>query len=148
MNPGNNEPRRGLDGGGRKSNAVVADTTVPHGSDKRQTKGARQCVPPETDETAAVRDYWAAAKRRYKRGDYADYGSPDWCALPIEDPRKLAGIVAFAEMWRKYGNEIADDLNRQLAAPRELVRYATRESCETAWQQLLAKQQRIRKEAA
>lgn len=148
MTQKSNETRHPLDARSRESNTVVADTTVPHGSDKRQTKGARQCAPPETDETAALRDYWAAAKRRYKRGDYTDYGSPDWCALPIEDPRKLAGIVAFAEMWRKYGNEIADDFNRQLAAPRELVHYATRESCETAWQQLLAKQQRIRKEAA
>ncbi|MER5259746.1 hypothetical protein [Streptomyces sp. NPDC002855] len=103
---------------------------------------------PETEDQAVLRDYWAAAKKRYKRGDYADYGSPDWCALPLEHPCKLAGIVAFAEMWRKYGNEIADDLNRQLRAPQELVHYATTESCETAWRQLLAKQERIRKEAA
>ncbi|MEW2253722.1 hypothetical protein [Streptomyces sp. NPDC047869] len=103
---------------------------------------------PETEPAAIIADYWADAKRRYLRGDYVDYGSDDWKALPLEDPRKMAGLVAFAQMWLHYGDEIADNLNRALAQPEPLWQRATTEACEKAWQQLLAKQQRIRKEAA
>ncbi|MGW5210018.1 hypothetical protein ACWEQO_02050 [Streptomyces sp. NPDC004051] len=97
---------------------------------------------PETEPDAILRDYWAAAKARYKRGDYVDYGSDDWCALPLEDPRKMAGLVAFAEMWRKYNPEIADDLNRQLTHPEPLWQRATPEAFTTVARQMAAQQQR------
>ncbi|WP_062189056.1 hypothetical protein [Streptomyces sp. AVP053U2] len=103
---------------------------------------------PETDETAVIRDYWQSAKKRYQRGDYVDYGSPDWCALPLEDPRKMAGLVAFAQMWLKYGDEIADDLNRQLATPEALWQRATSDAFTKVARQMAAQQQRTRKEAA
>ncbi|MEU4487348.1 hypothetical protein AB0H94_21130 [Streptomyces purpurascens] len=103
---------------------------------------------PETEPAAIIADYWDAAKARYRRGDFPDYGSEDWRALPIEDPRKLAGLVAFAEMWRKYGDEIADDLNRQLAHPEPLWQRATTEACDKAFRDLLAQQEHRRKEAA
>lgn len=122
----------------RESSAVAAAPKVPHASDAAKA---------ETDETAAIRDYWAAAKKLYQRGDYADYGSPEWCALDIEDPRKMAGLVAFAQMWLRYGDEIADDLNRQLRAPQELWHRATPEACAKAFRDMAAQQQR-RKEAA
>lgn len=115
--------------GGRRA------STVPHAK-------------PETEPAAIIADYWAAAKARYKRGDYPDYGSPDWCALPLEDPRKMAGLVAFAQMWLKFGDEIADDLNRQLTHPEPLWQRATTEACDKAFRDLLAQQQRQRKEAA
>lgn len=95
-----------------------------------------------------IRTYWQAAKRSYQRGDFPDYGSPDWCALDLEDPRKQAGLVAFAEMWRKYGDEIATDLNRQLTYPEPLWQRATTEACNIAVRQIRAKQERSRKEAA
>lgn len=104
--------------------------------------------PTETDEAAAIRDYWAAAKARYKHGDYVDYGSDDWKALPLEDPRKMAGLVAFAQMWLKYGDEIAADLNRQLHAPQELWQRATPEACAKAFTDLAKLQRYRRKEAA
>ncbi|AWT42813.1 hypothetical protein DMT42_11085 [Streptomyces actuosus] len=103
---------------------------------------------PETEPEAVIADYWQAAKARYRRGDYPDYGSDDWKALPLHDPRKMAGLVAFAQMWLRYGDEIADDLNRQLRTPRELVHRATTEACAKAWTGLLAQQERRRKEAA
>ncbi|MFJ6846406.1 hypothetical protein ACIQRE_27505 [Streptomyces griseoluteus] len=122
-------------------------------SSKDSAAGGRPSVTvpdakPETEATAVIADYWADAKRRYQRGDYVDYGSDDWKALPIEDPRKMAGLVAFAQMWLRYGDEIAADLNRQLTTPEPLWQRATTEACDTAWRQLLAKQQRTRKEAA
>lgn len=102
----------------------------------------------EAEPAAILADYWQAAKARYQRGDYPDYGSDDWKALPLEDPRKMAGLVAFAQMWLRYGDEIADNLNQQLTYPEPLWQRATTEACNTAWQQLIAKQRHRRKEAA
>ncbi|MEV7653205.1 hypothetical protein AB0O39_03425 [Streptomyces anulatus] len=111
--------------------------------------GARLTVAqpqPETEPEAIIRDYWAAAKARYMNGDYWDYGSPEWRALPPEDPRKMAGLVDFAQMWMRYGDDIARNLNQALNQP-PLYQRATTEACEKAFQQLAAQQQR-RKEAA
>lgn len=135
MNPGNNEPRhvRGV-GGRRESARGGATPTVQQGK-------------PETEPAAIIADYWAAAKKHYQRGDYADYGSDDWKALPLDDPRKMAGLVAFAQLWLRYGDEIADDLNRQLAHPEPLWMRATTEACDQAYRSLVAQQQH-RREAA
>lgn len=143
MTGNSNEPRESLAPGVRESSAVAAAPTIAHASDNAR----RDLHSVETDETAAIRDYWAAAKRLYQRGGYADYGSPEWCALPLEDPRKMAGLVAFAQLWLKYGDEIADDLNRQLQAPYELWQRATPEACAKAFHDMAAQHQR-RKEAA
>ncbi|MET9494293.1 DUF2742 domain-containing protein [Streptomyces sp. NPDC006552] len=104
---------------------------------------------PETDETAVIRDYWTAARALYKRGDFPDYGSPDWCALDLEDPRKMAGLVAFAQMWLKYGDEIAADLNRQLAYHEPAWNYPTLAERDQAHHDMLARARRSTgKEAA
>lgn len=151
MNPGNNEPRHFAGAGGRRESAVGgASPTVAHPLDIPQ-QGRRQ--PPgkmlASIRRLILRTYWQAAKRAYKRGDYADYGSADWCALDLDDPRKMAGLVAFAQMWWKYGDEIAEDLNRQLANPEPLWARATPEALDGAVRDLRAKQQRrSRKEAA
>jgi hypothetical protein len=98
---------------------------------------------------AAIRDYWFAAKKLYLRGEYDDYGSDSWKALDIEDPRKLAGLVAFAELWRKYNPEIADDLNRQLRAPEPLWQRPTLAELDQAHRLMVAANRHsTRKEAA
>lgn len=123
-----------------ESNAVVADLSMPQATDTAKA---------ETDETAIIRDYWQAAKARYLRGDYVDYGSPDWCALDIEDPRKMAGLVAFAELWRRYNPEIAADLNRQLRTPEPLWQRPTIAELDQVHNDMLARNRRSsRKEAA
>lgn len=58
----------------------------------------------------------------------------------------MAGLVAFAQMWLRYGDEIATNLNQALAQP-PLYQRATTEACEKAFRDLAAQQQR-RKEAA
>lgn len=117
-----------------------AGPKLPHASDNAKA---------ETDEAAVIRDYWAAAKRHYQRGDYVDYGSDDWKALPIEDPRKMAGLVAFAELWRRYNPEIAEDLNRRLRAPEPLWQRPTLAELNQAHNDMLARNRRgPRKEAA
>ncbi|MFD5790720.1 hypothetical protein ACFWH1_29390 [Streptomyces sp. NPDC127037] len=111
--------------------------------------GARLTVAqeqPEQEPEDILRDYWAAAKDRYTDYDYPRYGTPEWRELPAEDPRKMAGLVAFAEMWRKYGDDITTTLNQAMAPP-PLWQRATEEACAKAFKDILA-QQRHRKEAA
>jgi anti-sigma factor ChrR (cupin superfamily) len=141
----NRYAKRGLleSGPSPKDQAAAASRSarkVPHASDTAKA---------ETDETAAIRDYWQAAKARYQRGDYVDYGSDDWKALPVEDPRKMAGLVAFAQLWLRYGDEIAADLNRQLRAPEPLWQRPTLAELNQAHADMLARARRSnRKEAA
>lgn len=136
MTSGNDKPRHGGRAGGRRESAVGAKPTVSQ-------------VKPETEPDAILRDYWQAAKARYQRGDYVDYGSPDWCALPLEDPRKMAGLVAFAELWRKYNPEIADDLNRQLNYPEPLWMRPTLAERDQAYADIVTRNRRgPRREAA
>ncbi|MEU3105578.1 hypothetical protein [Streptomyces griseoflavus] len=147
MNRDAETPR--LDPGALRENADCAAPKVAHRTHNPQ-QGRTQ--PPArmlgAIQRLILRTYWKSAKRHYQRGDYFDYGSPDWCALPLEDPRKMAGLVAFAQMWARYGDEIAEDLNRQLATPEPLWQRATTEACNTAVRQIRAKQERIKKEAA
>jgi hypothetical protein len=138
----NAETPRRLSGAFQKSSAVAADAKVPHPSDilRDALKGPHETSTPETDDTAAIRDYWAAAKRHDLRGDFPDYASDDWRALEGDNPRKLAGALMFAEMWRKYGDEIAGDLHQALRTPHELVHRATTEACEAAFRSLARKE--------
>ncbi|MES9523140.1 hypothetical protein [Streptomyces capoamus] len=48
---------------------------------------------------------WANAKTAWVARDFPKYGSQAWIALGPEDPRRLAGALEAAEMWRKYGDE-------------------------------------------
>jgi len=131
----NRNAKRGLhqSGPSSKSNAAAALPKVAHASDIAQ---------PEVDEAAVIADYWQAAKARYQRGDYVDYGSDDWKALDLEDPRKMAGLVAFAELWRRYNPEIAEDLNRRLRAPEPLWQRPTLAELNQAHNDMLARNRR------
>lgn len=48
---------------------------------------------------------WANAKIAWAARDFPKYGSREWVALTPDDPRRLAGALEAAEMWRKYGDE-------------------------------------------
>jgi len=149
MNPENNEPRHGQCVGGRVSGAVAAGTKLPHASDNpRQGRAQTAGKVLAAVRRMILRTYWQAAKKLYQQGNFPDYASAAWMELPIEDPRKQAGLVAFAEMWRKFGDEIADDLNRQLAYPEPLWQRATTEACDIAARQIRARNERSKKEAA
>lgn len=60
------------------------------------------------------------------------YGSPDWDALPDQDPRRAASIIRAAEAWRDHlsPERVAEDLRRQLADEDQAVRRRIRE---TSW---------------
>jgi hypothetical protein len=59
---------------------------------------------PEADPDALT-ELWANAKAAWSARDFPKYGSRDWIALTPDDPRRLAGALEAAEMWRKYGDE-------------------------------------------
>lgn len=60
---------------------------------------------PEDGGADALTELWANAKIAWSAHDFPKYGSPAWIALTPDDPRRLAGALEAAEMWRKYGDE-------------------------------------------
>ena len=54
-----------------------------------------------------IAQLWADAKVLWAAGVYPKYASPAWVALHPDDPKRLAGALQAAEMWRKYGDEEA-----------------------------------------
>ncbi|MFB9435242.1 hypothetical protein [Streptomyces showdoensis] len=50
---------------------------------------------------------WAEARSLYFAADFPKYASKEWRQLHPDDPRRLAGALDAAEMWRKYGDEEA-----------------------------------------
>ncbi|MFI1376890.1 hypothetical protein ACH4UY_33415 [Streptomyces longwoodensis] len=73
------------------------------------TTGAQNYAPdaqPVTEpDPDVLTELWANAKVAWCARDFPKYGSPEWIALGPEDPRRLAGALEAAEMWRKYGDE-------------------------------------------
>lgn len=64
-------------------------------------------VQPEAFDPDVITELWADAKAHYLARVFPRYGSPAWCALDPDDPRRLASVLHAAEMWRKYGDEDA-----------------------------------------
>ncbi|MEU8519073.1 hypothetical protein [Streptomyces sp. NPDC048577] len=54
-----------------------------------------------------IAELWADARALWVAGIYPKYASPAWVALDPDDPKRLAGALEAAEMWRKYGDEDA-----------------------------------------
>ena len=50
---------------------------------------------------------WTEARTLYFAADFPKYASKEWRELHPDDPRRLAGALDAAEMWRKYGDEDA-----------------------------------------
>ncbi|WP_053205856.1 hypothetical protein [Jiangella muralis] len=75
---------------------------------------------------------WAAAyiERGITAGELPVYGSPDFEALPPDDPRRVASCVRAAECWRLDGTD--DAIRARLAEEFEtndlLVRYRISEA--------------------
>ncbi|HEX2551910.1 MAG TPA: hypothetical protein VHK64_09985 [Nocardioidaceae bacterium] len=76
-------------------------TAADCGQDDRNT-GPVVALEIEPGDIAAL---WANAKTAWVDRDFPKYGSTAWIALDPEDPRRLAGALEAAEMWRKYGDE-------------------------------------------
>ncbi|MFH8799688.1 hypothetical protein ACH4F6_08850 [Streptomyces sp. NPDC017936] len=74
------------------------DCTAAEGSETAPTSD------PDADPDAMT-ELWANAKAAWTARDFPKYGSRAWIALSPDDPRRLAGALEAAEMWRKYGDE-------------------------------------------
>lgn len=62
-------------------------------------------VPPSVPESAAqdAVALWASAQvTALDTGDAPEYGSPAWCALRANDPRRAVAIISAAEQWRHH----------------------------------------------
>lgn len=133
MTQNSSEPRESLAPGVRESNAAgEADAIV--GQLRQRRDAASRCEPfdcghrdpldctaadcgegyssastpdPEPVDPDAMTALWANAKIAWSARDFPKYGSAAWIALTPDDPRRLAGALEAAEMWRKYGDEEA-----------------------------------------
>jgi hypothetical protein len=54
----------------------------------------------------------AAWARPFLRGDAPVFGSPEWLALPLDDPRRAASVVRAALSWWRAGEPL-DDLEQR-----------------------------------
>ncbi|MFD0117667.1 hypothetical protein ACFVZL_19905 [Streptomyces sp. NPDC058320] len=156
MNPENNEPRHVQGAGGRESNAA-GEAAATVAQLWRRRDAASRCEPFDCghrdplDCTAAgcgepvpakagpdltreadvdpddLTTLWANAKIAWVARDFPKYGSRDWIALTPDDPRRLAGALEAAEMWRKYGDEeeLWDWLKNLSGTPEALWRERT-----------------------
>lgn len=135
MTQDSNEPRESLAPGVRESNAAgEADAIV--GQPHRRRDASVRCEPldcghrdpldctaagcgrgvhtvetpapePATVEPGDFTQLWADARTSFFAGAFPKYASPEWRALHPDDPRRLAGALAAAELWRKFGDEEA-----------------------------------------
>ncbi|MFD9430315.1 hypothetical protein [Streptomyces sp. NPDC060002] len=69
------------------------------------TVGETDGTEPADVDPDAITELWANAKAAWSVRDFPKYGSTAWIALTPDDPRRLAGALEAAEMWRKYGDE-------------------------------------------
>jgi hypothetical protein len=88
-----------LTGASREDSAAGGKSAaiVPQLSDDAQQGADVDCD--------VLTDLWANAKIAWAARDFPKYGSRAWIALEPGDPRRLAGALEAAEMWRKYGDE-------------------------------------------
>ncbi|GAA2441531.1 hypothetical protein [Streptomyces glaucus] len=79
---------------------------------------------PATIDQDAFVELWATAKTLFFARDFPKYASPEWRALHPDDPRRLAGALEAAEMWRKYGDEqeLCEWLKRLSSSPEAVLR--------------------------
>lgn len=126
----NAETRQGQTGGSQK-NLAGGEAVAIVGQVRRRRDAAARCEPldcnhrdpldceaegigstdtpePVEVDADAMTELWANAKAAWTARDFPKYGSQAWIVLTPDDPRRLAGALEAAEMWRKYGDE--DDL--------------------------------------
>lgn len=95
--------------------------TGPSQEDSAEGGTSAAIVPQETPEfdPGDIVQLWAEARALYIAGVYPKYASRAWMDLEPDDPKRLAGALDAAEMWRKYGDEEALlEWFRSLDAPR------------------------------
>lgn len=93
-------------------------------------------VPPDAGQ------WWADAKIRFLAREFPKYGTQAWKDLEPDDPRRLAAALDFAEMWRKYGDDIAADLDDANRARPPISSGRSLAELDQAWRDILARNER------
>ena len=68
------------------------------------------------DRPSTGRRYWARTLIDRSPKPIPTYGSTDWLQLPLDDPRRIAGVVIAAESWAAGADTLEDDLRREIEA--------------------------------
>lgn len=81
------------------------DCTAAGCGEQSDSTSPSPTLEPEAVDPGVLTELWANAKAAWAARDFPKYGSREWIALDPGDPRRLAGALEAAEMWRKYGDE-------------------------------------------
>ncbi len=81
------------------------------------TEASTSRIQPATHLIAARRR-WAYGVIRKATSPSPVYGSAEWNALPLDDPRRVAACVRSAECWAQAGDDLCDSLAAELDAAR------------------------------
>ncbi len=83
-----------------------------------ETTSSAAILPAAADQQIAARRRWAYSLIRRATSPAPKYGSAAWCALPDDDPAKIAAALVAAECWATDG----DNLEQRLADEMALLR--------------------------
>ncbi|MFP8882565.1 hypothetical protein [Streptomyces mangrovi] len=96
---------------------------TPRASQKDQlTGGSVHSVQRQGVDAGEATGLWAEAEvtARVPEGDFPEYGTAEWLALPATDQRRVAAVITAAEQWRRHVHLLND--------PAEWFRQATAEA--------------------
>ncbi|MER8197041.1 DUF2742 domain-containing protein [Streptomyces microflavus] len=92
------------------------ETELPAEAPAGQPASNSEEAPGLEPELGDIVQLWADAKILYLATTYPLYGSPPWRALAPDSPERLAAVLDAAEKWRKYGDDIVEDLTYAMRA--------------------------------
>jgi hypothetical protein len=67
-----------------------------------------------TNSSAIHRKSWARELIDKATRPIHKYGSPEWCALPLDHPNRVAAVVVAAEAWAWDWENLEDNLRREV----------------------------------
>ncbi|NRQ51554.1 hypothetical protein [Aeromicrobium stalagmiti] len=70
------------------------------------------------DSTAVHRKSWSRALIDKATRPIQRYGSPEWCALPLDHPNRIAAVVLAAEAWAWDWENLEANLRREVESLR------------------------------
>lgn len=93
--------------------------TITHEERRPRQEAANSKASGDTSESSKIhRRYWAQQLLDAGSG-WPVYGSAEWCALQIDDPRRVAACVAAAEHYtRDYYDNLEDRLRTEIEQAR------------------------------
>lgn len=72
-----------------------------------------------TDSSYIHRKSWSRALIDKATRPISSYGSPEWCALPLDHPNRIAAVVLAAESWAWDWESLEENLRREVEDLRE-----------------------------